>query len=1042
MFKPAGTLDFCEIDRKILKFWKDTNAFDKLVEKNRITGKIYSFLDGPITANNPMGVHHAWGRTLKDIYQRWMAMRGYHQRYQNGFDCQGLWVEVEVEKALGLNSKREIIDFGLDNFSKACRERVLKHSKIITDQSIALGQWMDWGNDYFTMVDHNIESIWFFLKKCFSEGNLYKGYRPMPWCARCGTSLSQHEMLDSYKDMTHESVYLKLPIKEKPGEFMMVWTTTPWTLTANTALAVHPDLEYTRVKQNDEIYYLSTNVLPILNGKYENLGFVKGASLAGLHYTGPFDHFDAQKTIDHVIVPWDMVGSEEGTGVVHIAPGCGLEDYELSQKEGIKIGIVAPINESGDYIEGFGDFTGKNVSIIAPLVFESLRKSGFMYKTEMYTHRYPTCWRCDDDLVFRLVDEWFISTAPYKQRLFKANSTIDWKPDYISKRMDDWLLNMGDWCISRKRFWGLPLPFYLCKCGELTVISSKQELAEKAGIKIDDISELHRPWIDEIEIKCPKCGNRVKRITDVGDCWLDAGVVPFSTMYYFTDREEWKKWFPAELILEMRAQVRCWFYSMLFMSVVLEDCSPYKVCMTYEKVVSEDGREMHKSWGNAIWFDEAVEKMGADVMRWMYSGQPKTTIMRFGYGSGVEVKKKFLQFWNCYSFFETYANLDKPKFRSWEKPPAKVSCDLDRWIISRVQSFITDTWKELEDYEISEIVLSCEAFWDDLSNWYIRRSRRRLWKGEHDDDKQSGYETLYYALVTTIRVLAPIVPFIAEEMYQNLVRSIFADAPESVHHTEYPVADERFRDAALEADVARMRHAVSLALAGRQRSKIKVRQPLPAVYFAVDEEYKNAILKFKDDVLSELNVKEIKFVDDPDQLKDIKLMIDLRKAGPVFGKKVNSVREAIEKLDSKSRNDWASSMGNLELDVHGEKLSVPEDMIIMERVEGERFVIESDAQVLAALDTELSDDLIIEGFAREAVRRIQVHRKDIGLDVEDRIILKVSGDSVLMNALDNMREYIAQEVLAENLEIAESLDDGKEFEFGGMKLNVQIEKVQ
>ena len=1040
MFKPVDTLDFVQIDKKILAFWKETDAFKKLVEKNRKTGKKFSFLDGPITANNPMGVHHAWGRTLKDIFQRWMAMRGHYQRYQNGFDCQGLWVEVEVEKDLGLNSKKEILDYGLDKFSRACRERVLKFSKVQTEQSIALGQWMDWGHDYFTMTDENIESIWFFLKKCQDSGWLYKGFRPMPWCARCGTSLSQHEMLDSYKDMTHESVYLKLPIKEKPSEFMMVWTTTPWTLTANTALAVHPDFNYAKVKQNNEIYYLGVDTLHRLEGEYEIVGSVKGSDLIGLHYHGPFDEFEAQKNIDHKIVRWEMVGSEEGTGVVHIAPGCGLEDYELSQVKGINIGIVAPIDEAGIYLEGFGEFTALNVADIAPLVFESLRKKGYMYRTEQYQHRYPTCWRCSSDLVFRLVDEWFIASTELKPRLYKANSTIKWFPDYISKRMEDWLLNMGDWCISRKRFWGLPLPFYTCTCGKLTVVSSKQELSKLSGVPVKDLPELHRPWIDAIEITCPECGKKVKRVFDVGDCWLDAGIVPYSTMGYFRDKEFWKTWFPAELIIEMRAQVRCWFYSMLFMSVVLEDRAPYEKCMTHEKVVAEDGREMHKSWGNAIWFDEAVEKMGGDVMRWMYSGQPKAVPLRFGYGPGAEVKKKFLQFWNCYTFFVTYANLDKPKFPLWEKPPAKISCDLDRWIISRLQGFVTDAWKAYDDFEISSIILFCESFWDDLSNWYIRRSRRRLWKGEHDADKQSGYETLYYCLVTSIRLLAPLVPFITEEMYQNLVRSNFPDAPESVHHTSYPEPIPELRDLSLENDIQKVRDAVSLALAARQRSKIKVRQPLAAVHFVVDDESKAALKRFEDDVLSELNVKKIVFTNSPDDLLEVKLMIDLRKAGPVFGKDVPHVKSSIEALDAKARNAFAADPSDLKLDINGKTVEVPVDLVIVEKVEGKRFITESNGQIYAAIDTELNNELIIEGLAREAVRRIQVHRKDIGLNVEDRIHLKVCGDGQLMKALDSMRDYIAEEVLAEKFDIVDSLDNATEFEFGGLKLKVIITK--
>ncbi|UCH33856.1 MAG: class I tRNA ligase family protein, partial [Armatimonadota bacterium] len=518
----TGTPDYPELEREVLRFWDERRIFDKLREKNR-GGPHWSFIDGPITANNPMGVHHAWGRTYKDIFQRFMAMRGFDQRYQNGFDCQGLWVEVEVEKDLGLNSKRDIVSYGLDRFADACRARVEKYSQVQTEQSRRLGQWMDWDHSYFTMTDTNIEYIWHFLKECHRRGWLYKGQRAMPWCARCGTSLSQHELIDSYRDMTHRSLTVKLPLLDRPGEFILVWTTTPWTLTANAALAVHPDLDYARVRRGDDTLYLSAGTIGRLGPGHEATGTIKGRELVGLRYRGPFFDLPAQQGLETRVVAWSDVGEEEGTGVVHIAPGCGEEDYELSKVENLP--ALVPIDENGIYGPDYGWLAGKGVGEVAPLIFDDLERKGMLYNTEDYAHRYPVCWRCQEELVFRLVDEWFIACDELRQPMIDAARTVRWIPEYAGKRMEDWLNNMGDWCISRKRFWGLPLPFYECACGELTVVGSRCELEVLATSGLDQLRELHRPWIDAVTVTCAQCGRAVQRIPEVGDCWLDAGIV-------------------------------------------------------------------------------------------------------------------------------------------------------------------------------------------------------------------------------------------------------------------------------------------------------------------------------------------------------------------------------------------------------------------------------------------------------------------------------------------------------------------------------------
>ncbi len=1011
MFRPVGELDFIAIYKHILTFWDEHKCFQTLVEKNR-RGPRFSFLDGPITANNPMGVHHGWGRTLKDLYQRYYAMRGFHQRYQNGFDCQGLWVEVEVEKDLGLNSKREIENYGLEKFSRKCRERVNKFSQIQTQQSISLGQWMDWPNSYYTMSDTNIESIWYFLKVCHERGWLYLGHRAMPWCSRCETSLSQHEMLETYYEVTHKAVYVRFPIKERPGESLLVWTTTPWTLLANVAAAVHPELEYLRIQAGEHILIVGAETVHRVGteGKdYRVVGKCFGKDLLGLHYDGPFDDLEAGKNIDHRVIAWDMVGSQEGTGIVHIAPGCGQEDFELSGLENLP--IIQPVDETGTYLEGFGEFTGKRVQDLQQAIFADLKRKGVWFKTESYTHRYPSCWRCGEELIFRLVDEWFISSAEIRPQMREANSKVRWVPSHIQKRMDDWLVNMGDWCISRKRYWGLPLPFYPCKvCGHLNVIGSLKELRERATEPFD-LPELHRPWIDAVKIRCEKCGETVARITDVGDCWLDAGIVPFSTMKYFEDREYWKDWFPADLVLEMRAQLRCWFYSLLFMSVALEKTAPYKCVMTHEKVLAEDGREMHKSWGNAIWFDEAVEKMGPDVVRWMYLGQATTEPLRFGYGPSREIKRKFLQFWNVYSFFVLYAQEDKPSL-VYDYVPQENTRLLDRWLISRVNSVAALIRASVENYEVRKAVIAIENLWEDLSNWYVRRNRRRFWKEETGPDKIAGYQALYYTLTTVCRLMAPFVPFISEHIYQNLVRSLDPSAPESIHHTPYPVSDPGFVDPTLEEGVAMVQRVVSVGLAARNAAGQKVRQPLACAMLVVPEELRETIRQFEQDILEELNVKEMQFLDDPGPYIRRHVALDMKSLKSRLGKEAGAIRKAWEEVNQDEAYD-ALSMGNeFLLDLPSGIVAItPDDVrLAMEGTEG--YSAASEKGVTVVLDLTLTPELIAEGQCRELVRKLQIMRKDAGLEVSDRIRLHLFRGETMDDIVNRFKDFIAAETLA------------------------------
>ncbi len=1059
MFKAVDNKpDFPQLENATLAFWRETGAFKKLQAKNK-GNKTWSFIDGPITANNPMGVHHGWGRTYKDIYQRYHAMLGYDQRYQNGFDCQGLWVEVEVEKDLGFNSKREIEAFGLDRFALACRERVLKYAAEITRQSERLGQWMDWDNSYYTMSDTNIEYIWYFLRKCQENGWLYRGTRSMPWCWRCGTSLSQHEMLDSYEEVTHRSVFVNFPITTPghEGESLLVWTTTPWTLTANVAAAVHPDLEYARVRQGGDVYYLSRGTLGRLVGDYQELGNVKGSELVGLTYSGPFDDLPAAAGMEHQVIGWGEVSDEEGTGIVHIAPGCGAEDFELGKVNALP--VLTPIDEAGNYGPKYGDFANHHVTEVAPIVFDKLKEKGILYNLLDYTHRYPVCWRCHTELVFRVATEWYISADEIRPRMIKANSEVAWIPEYASKRMDNWLANMGDWNISRKRFWGLVLPFYLCDaCGEVTVVGSRRQLRELSinPEVVDALPELHRPWVDEVKIKCPHCGEVVERIPEVGDAWLDAGIVAYSTLGYLENREYWEKWFPADFVTEMREQIRLWFYSMLFMSVTFEDTTPYREVLTYEKVHDESGRPMHKSWGNAIWFDDAVEKMGADVMRWMYAGASITQNMNFGYGVAEEIRRNLLTLWNTYSFFVIYANLDGYNPGA-ESVPVAERAELDRWIVARLHELIKLARTEMDSYDVGSLTRQIDTFVDDLSNWYVRRSRRRFWKSESDGDKLAAYSTLYEVLVTLSKLIAPIMPFMAEEIYQNLVRSdadSAAQNPESVHHCAYPQADESLIDHRLLADTSLAQRVISLGRAARNKAGIKVRQPLREIMVRapskVDDE---ALRRLEGQVLEELNVKRMVITSQVGDLITYVIKPNLPLLGPKYGKRLGAIRSALSMGEPAGIAAQVEAEEPVKLYLEGEEEPVellPGELLVETR-EREGFAVAQEGGLVVALDTELDDALLQEGVARDLVRVINDMRKSADFDVSDRIytyykLNNSDGDEasgIVRGALAGFGSYIQSETLSTELTEGEAPEEAyrQEEKFGSVVLSLGVQRI-
>ena len=1066
MFKPVpSNVDFAAQEREVLHLWRETNAFQKLVALRKDSPR-WSFIDGPITANNPMGVHHGWGRMYKDLYHRYKAMRGFRARYQNGFDCQGLWVEVEVEKEQGFSSKQDIEAYGIDRFVRKCKERVLRYAAVQTEQSIRLGYWMAWNNpddlrnladrlaagpgevitfegpegpvtdsvegivarlglpelggSYFTFSSENNYMIWTFLKRCWERGWLYKGRDVMPWCPRCATGISQHEIVtEGYREMDHPGVTLRFPLRGRPGESLLVWTTTPWTLTSNVAAAVGPDLTYVKVRQDGSLLYLSKGALSILDGPYQVVEEVRGAVLDGWAYDGPFDELPAQQQVGapeaHRVIMWDEVGEEEGTGIVHIAPGCGAEDFVLGQALGLP--AIAPLDETGVFQAGFGALSGTHVADSPQRVFDSLREKGILYKIEDYTHRYPVCWRCGVELVFRLVDEWFISMDELRHDMMRVTRQIRWIPAFGLEREIDWLRNMHDWMITKKRYWGLALPIWECEaCDHFEVLGDENELHQKAvaGWEAFEGHTPHRPWVDAVRIGCSECGATMNRIPEVGNPWLDAGIVSFSTLSYRTDPEYWRTWYPADWISEsFPGQFRNWFYSLLAMATVLDNSPPFMACFGYATLLAEDGREMHKSWGNAIEFNEAADRMGVDVMRWLYSRQKPENNLLFGYGRADEVRRQFLiPLWNVYSFFVTYANID-----GWEPNGEALQAGnhtlLDRWVLARLNQVVAQVTDRLEAYDAYGATLAVEPFLDDLTNWYVRRSRRRFWKSEQDADKSAAYATLYQVLATLCRLLAPIVPFVTEVMYQNLVRSLDPRAAESVHHTDWPLPGAS--DSALVRRMALARQMVTLGHSARASHNIKVRQPLASalIHLEATAEVDGEMVALVQD---ELNVKQVAFVEQVEDLLTYRILPNNRLLGPRFGKRFPAVRAALAELNVAVAVRQLREGQSLRLTVDGEAVELASEDVLVQTNPREGLGVASDRGVTVAVDTVLSPELVVEGLARDVVRRVQNLRKEAGFDLDDRIVTTYQADAELAEAIEAWRAFIASETLS--LELA------------------------
>jgi isoleucyl-tRNA synthetase len=1073
MFRPVSSKpDLVASEHEILTLWRDRRTFARLRAQNAGNER-WSFLDGPITANNPMGVHHAWGRAYKDLFQRFWAMHGRDERYQNGFDCQGLWVEVNVEKDLGFTSKRDIESYGIAEFVSLCKQRVLTYAARQTEQSIRLGMWMDWndpvelrrlrdelaedpgrqvtirstdgtevtdtaemlvgrlglpelGGSYFTFSNENNYLIWSFLAECHRRGWLYKGHDTMPWCARCGTGISQHEMTEGYADREDPGLTIKLPLVDRPGEALLVWTTTPWTLTSNVAAAVGSDLRYVKVQQGDDMYWLARGTLKnALEGPFHVVEERPGRELEGWRYAGPFDELpavqaafagvDGAPAYEHRVVTWDEVGEEEGTGIVHIAPGCGAEDFALGKSLGLP--MIAPLDENGIVIPGFGPYSGRDVRDVMDPILEALKHKHRFYRLETITHRYPHCWRCGTPLVFRLVDEWYVSMGPVydkpreqltaaevdaslRYQIMEVIEGITWIPGFGYERELDWLLNMHDWMISKKRYWGLALPIYDCEaCGTVNVVGGREELEERAAEGWDKFEghTPHRPYVDAVKIRCSGCGAPVSRIRDVGNPWLDAGIVPFSTMHFRSDPEYWKQWFPADFVTEsFPGQFRNWFYSLLAMSTVLRRETPFKTLFGYALVFGEDGRQMHKSWGNAIEFDEAAERMGVDVMRWMFANaRPEDNIL-FGWQAADDARRRLLVLWNVYSFFVTYARL-----AAWDPSAAAPAIvdrgPLDRWILARVARLAGEVEVQLTAYDALDAAKQIDAFIEDLSTWYLRRSRKRFARSADPTDRAAAFATMHQVLVSLARIVAPIMPFLTESIYQNLVvAGGVTDVPDSVHLTTWPTAElKNLDDRSLQVSMEVVMRAVDLARTLRSQAGIKTRQPLSRMWLAmpgpdrlVDQE---ALLELLTD---EVNVKSIELIGDESELVDRRVKPLLPKIGKKLGPAIPAVMTAAREGNFEIHPDGSVTLGGVTLAA---------DEVEIQATPRPGTAVAHDEGLVVVIDTELTPELRIEGDARELQRAIQDARKDAGVDLDDEVAIRVE---LAAGAVQKLQPYV------------------------------------
>lgn len=1021
MFKKVEpTMNFVPIEEKVLDFWNKEEIFKKSIEKNNSAEDIpnYVFYEGPPTANGMPHAGHVLTRVVKDLIPRYKTMLGYRVDRKAGWDTHGLPVELEVEKQLGISGKPQIESYGVEDFIKKCKNSVFTYEQEWRKMTERVGFWIDMDNPYVTYHNTYIESIWWALKKIWEKGLLYQGHKIVPYCPRCGTSLSSHEVAQGYEDVEDPSVFVKCPVVGEENTYFLVWTTTPWTLPSNVALAVKEDYTYVKVEQNGEYLILAEGRLGVLEGDYTVVDKFPGSKLEGMKYTPIFPFFESEKDKAFYVVRADFVTLDEGTGIVHMAPAFGEDDYEVGQEYGLP--VLQPVDAQGKFTEEVKPWQGVFVKDADKDIIKDLKNRNILYKFEKHMHSYPFCWRCDTPLLYYGRKSWFIKTTAIKDRLLEINSKINWHPEHIKDgRFGNFLENIIDWCLSRERYWGTPLNIWICDdCGHQHAIGSIKELKEMSKTPIDDI-ELHKPYVDDVVIKCPKCGGDMKRVPEVIDCWFDSGAMPFAQYHYpFENEEYFKKHFPADFIAEAIDQTRGWFYSLLVISTLLFDKSPYKNVLVMGHILDQHGLKMSKHKGNVVDPWSILNEQGADAMRWyLYVASPPWNPSRFYKEAVSEAQRRFLgTLWNIYSFFILYANIDDFDPTKYQLPPEQRS-EMDRWLLSRLNSVNQKVRNHLDNLDITGAARLLEEFVDDMSNWYVRRSRERYWKSGMDNDKIAAYLTLYETLVSFIKMAAPFVPFITEELYQNLVRVPYPDSPISIHLCDYPEVNEDLIDETLEYKMNLARRIVELGRAARNKAKIKNRQPLSKIMVQVrnsnDEAY---VSEFSDIIKEELNIKEIEYIYVAEEYftYTVKPRFDL--LGPKYGKLMSNIAREIAAAKATELINEAREKGQIVLSINGENIAIAENELDIRAQDKEGFCAEGEGGYYVVLDTTITPELMLEGIAREMISKIQNMRKEAGFEVEDKIYLYYSGDETIDKAVQKFGDEIMKDTLALSFE--------------------------
>ena len=1017
-----------EIEKEILEKWEKENILDLTIE-NRKDSEPFVFYDGPATANGKPGIHHMLAKELKDVFCKYKTMQGYKVLRKVGWDTHGLPVEVQVEKALGFSGKKDIENYGIEKFNQKCRESVWENEAAFRDLTLKMGQFIDLENPYITYDNKYIETEWWILKKYFDAGLLYNGHKITPYCSRCGTSLSSHEVAQEYKEVSVNTVTVPLKLKDE-DTYLLVWTTTPWTLMANVAACVNPNEEYIKVASKGYNFIVAKALAGLVLGEdYEILETYEGKDLEGKPYEQLMPFVKTNNENAFKVICADYVTMEDGTGIVHIAPAFGQDDYEAGLKYNLP--VINPVGEDGKYLEG--PWKGRVVTDpeLEIDIIKYLSENDQLFKKQKIKHNYPHCWRCKTPLIYYSKPSWYIKTTAYKDKIIEANKKVNWHPDYVGeKRFANWLENMIDWGISRNRYWGTPIPLWTCECGHVEAIGSIKELTEKSIEKIDESIELHRPYVDDIHIKCEKCGKEMTRIPDVLDCWFDSGSMPYAQYHYpFENKELFESQFPADFIAEGVDQTRGWFYTLLVISTFISGESSYKNVLVNDLLLDKHGHKMHKSRGNAIEPFSIMEKYGADTVRWYLPYvSPVWTPIKFDEEGLKEIYSKYIStLRNTYSFFEMYANADNIDPREYDIPVSKRDLT-DKWLISKANKMLKEVTNGYETYDLTKVVRAVTTFInDDLSNWYIRSNRRRFWASELTDDKKAVYLTTYEILVMLTKIVAPITPFIAEEIYTKLTDK------KSVHLEDFPKYDESLIDEKVEEKMDLVRDICSLGRFAREEAKIKVRQPLNEILVPVHA--KDIMSDLTPLVMEELNVKNVNFTEDVNTYVDYQIKPNFREVGKLLGSKIKSFTEALNNLDSKEIEKLKNESIMINLD--GEEFEVKPEMVLITLNAKEGYYSASNENTFVILNTELTEELITEGIARELVRKIQSIRKELDLVITDRINVSYNGDAA-DKAFDEYSEYIKGETLANQItKTDEKLD---EFDINGENIGIKVER--